>query len=43
MLEPDRTGLQKNHARKLPWLLVAMIVLLVAAGGAIVVLVTMKS
>jgi serine/threonine protein kinase len=42
MLEPERTGMQKGLPRKLPWLLVAMIVLLIAAGGAIVVIVTMK-
>jgi serine/threonine-protein kinase len=42
ILEPDRTGVHKNSERKSPWLLIAIIMVLLAAGAAVVVMFVMK-
>ena len=43
MLEPDRTGLHRNRdGKKPPWLMIAIIMLLLAAGAAVAVIFAMK-
>ena len=41
MLEPDRTGLHGKAGRKLPWLLIAIVMLVLAAGAAAAVVLLM--
>jgi eukaryotic-like serine/threonine-protein kinase len=42
MLEPDRTGVHKNDATKLPWVLIIVVMVLLAAAAAVAVIVVMK-
>jgi flagellar basal body-associated protein FliL len=42
MLEPDRTGVHGNRTGKTRWVLIAVIILLLAAGAAGAVFFTMK-
>jgi eukaryotic-like serine/threonine-protein kinase len=43
ILEPDRTGLHKNNSeRKPPWVMIAVIMLVLAAGAAVAVFLAMR-
>jgi serine/threonine-protein kinase len=42
MLEPDRTGMHKNGEGKPPWLLIAIIMVLLAGGAAVAVILAMR-